>query len=68
MLIGIDIPAVVFTETDTDLFEFEEDIYLGNHSSGGMIHPLSLRIVAVRLYSHPAPLADVFSPPRPFCS
>jgi hypothetical protein len=68
IFIGIGTPVVEFTETDPDLFEFEEDFYLGSHSTGGMIHPMNLRTVAAHLHKHPASLARVFPPPRPFCS
>jgi hypothetical protein len=55
-----------FTETDSDSFEFEEDLFLVNHGADGIIHPVNLRIGATRLNIQPASLARVFSPPKPF--
>lgn len=57
-----------FTETESDPFEFEEDLFLVNHGAGGIIHPVNLRIGATRLNMQPASLARVFSPPRHFSS
>jgi hypothetical protein len=57
-----------FTETDSDPFEFEDDLFLLNGGAEGIIHPMNLRIGAIRLNRQPASLARVFSPPRPFSS
>jgi hypothetical protein len=55
-----------FTETDSDPFEFEEDLFLANHGTDEIIHPVNLRIGVTRLNMQPASLARVFSPPKPF--
>ncbi|MGE5378623.1 MAG: hypothetical protein ACM3XO_26510 [Bacteroidota bacterium] len=57
-----------FTETDSDPFEFEEDLFLRNGGADGIVHPVNSRIGATRLNMQPASLARVFSPPRHFSS
>jgi hypothetical protein len=66
MFFGTAILAMEFTETDSDPFEFEEDLFLVDRGADGIIHPLNLRIGAIRLNMQPASLARVFSPPKPF--
>jgi hypothetical protein len=66
MFLGTAVLAMEFTETDFDPFEFDEDLFLVNQGAAGMIHPLNLRIGAIRLNMQPASLARVFSPPKPF--
>jgi hypothetical protein len=61
-------PAMDFAGTDSDSFEFEEDLILVNRSNDGIVHPMSLRIGTTRLNIEPASLAHVFSPPKPFSS
>jgi hypothetical protein len=61
-------PAMEFTETDSDPFEFDEDLFLVNHGADGIIHPVNLRIDVTHLNMLPAALARVFSPPKPFSS
>ena len=57
-----------FTETDSDPLEFEEDLFLVNHGTDGIIRPVNLRIGATRLNMQPPSLARVFPPPKPFTS
>jgi hypothetical protein len=57
-----------FTETDSDPFEFEEDLFLVNHGADGIIHPVNLRIGVTHLNIQPASLERVFPPPKPFSS
>jgi hypothetical protein len=61
---GTSTPVIELAETDSDPLEFEEDLFLVNQGAGGMIHPLNLRIGAIRLNVQPASLARVFPPPR----
>ena len=68
VFLGTGTPVMEFTETDSDPFEFEEDLFLVNRSADGIIHLLNLRIGAIRLNMQPASLAPVFSPPKPFSS
>src|SRR5512139_3964988 len=68
VLLGIDTPAVEFTETDSDSFEFDEDLLLIHRGTGGMIDALNFSIGGIDLNMQPAFLARVFSPPRFFPS
>ena len=61
-------PVMEFTETDSDPFEFEEDLFLVYRGTDGISHPVNLRIGATHLNIQPASLERVFSPPRPFSS
>jgi hypothetical protein len=61
-------PAMEFTETDSDPFEFEEELILVNCGTAGLIFAVRLRIGGTHLNMLPAALARVFSPPKPFSS
>ena len=66
--LGMDTPAVEFTETDSDLFEFDEDLLLIHRGTGGMVGGFIFSIGRMHLIMQPAFLARVFSPPRFFTS
>jgi hypothetical protein len=66
VFLGTGTPVIEFTETDSDPLEFEEDLFLVNQGTDGIIHPLNLRIGAIHLNTQPASLACVFSPPKHF--
>jgi hypothetical protein len=68
VFLGTGTPVMEFTETDSEPFEFEEDIFLVNRGADGIIYLLNLRIGAIRLNMQPALLARVFPPPKPFSS
>ena len=66
--LGMDTPAVEFTETDADPFEFDEDLLLIHRGTGGMVDAFNFSFGGIHLNMHPAFLARVFSPPRFFTS
>ena len=68
VFLGIDTPAVEFTETDSDPFEFDEDLLLIHRGTGGMGDGFNFSIGGIHLNMQPAFLARVFSPPRFFPS
>lgn len=68
VFLGIDTPAVEFTETDSDPFEFDEDLLLIHRGAGSMVDGFNFSIGEIHLNMQPAFLARVFSPPRYFPS
>jgi hypothetical protein len=68
VFLGTSTPAMEFTETDAEPFEFEEELILVNCGTAGLIFAVRLRIGGTHLNMLPAALARVFSPPKPFSS
>jgi hypothetical protein len=68
VLLGIGTHVMEFTEADSDMFEFEEELILADRGINGMIHTINFRIGGTYLNILPASLARVFSPPKPFYS
>jgi hypothetical protein len=66
VFLGIDTAAVEFTETDSDPFEFDEDLFLIHRGTGSMANRISFTIGGIHLNMLPASLTRVFSPPRFF--
>ncbi len=63
---GVGTPVMEITETDTEPFEFDEELILENWGTVGLSFPIRLRIGGTPLNMQPAALARLFSPPRPF--
>jgi hypothetical protein len=58
-------PAVEFTENDSDPFEFDDDLFLIDRDGGGMLRSINYRTGGIYLGGRPASLERAFPPPRP---